>query len=182
MLSFACLGVCCPATTNQAAVSYSVICTNGLKAYCRIQDAKLLFCLQFITCCLMSMGYAARTVGVAGNCFATMLQIYNTKQVQGDAEIGWTLRLFGAAGIAVGILLGGWRLVPVSGLLLQPSNPSLPKQSDGCRAAGTAICHNPHWHVYSPVMVRFVLFRLQDSFHLSVVSFAFAYMCDTAFP
>ena len=61
------------------------------------------------------MGYAAGTVQVAGNCFAHMLHLYKTGEVQGSVELIIHLRLIGAVGMAVGILLGGWRLVPVSG-------------------------------------------------------------------
>lgn len=69
------------------------------------------------------MGHAAETVGFAANCFATTLQIYKTGQVQSDAEIVWHVRLVGAAGMVVGILLGGWRLVPVLGMLHGGSTP-----------------------------------------------------------
>lgn len=71
--------------------------------------------LQLVTCCLLSMGHAAGTVEIAANCFTTMLHIYKTEEVHGSAEIILRLRLIGAVGMALGILVGGWRLVPVSG-------------------------------------------------------------------
>lgn len=80
-------------------------------------------CLQILTCCLLSMGHAAETVGFAANCFVTTLQILKTGQVQSDAEIPWPVRFTGAAGMAVGILLGGWRLVPVLGMSQGGSTP-----------------------------------------------------------
>ena len=61
------------------------------------------------------MGHAAGTVEIAANCFATMLHIYKTEEVHGSAEIILRVRLIGAVGMALGILVGGWRLVPVSG-------------------------------------------------------------------
>lgn len=90
--------------------------------FCHCQ-IKACLCLQFLTCCLLSMGHAAETVGIAANCFAITLQIHRTGEVQSDAEISWHLRLLGAAGMVVGILLAGWRLIPVSGVLLHRSCP-----------------------------------------------------------
>lgn len=69
------------------------------------------------------MGHAAETVGLSANCFVTTLQIYNTGQVQSDAAIPWPVRLTGGAGMVVGILLGGWRLVPVVGMLHEGNTP-----------------------------------------------------------
>ena len=85
-------------------------------------------CLQFITCCLLSMGHAAETVGIAANCFAVTLHIHRTGEVPSDAAINWHLRLVGAFGMVVGILLGGWRLVPVSGMLLPCSSSCCSQQ------------------------------------------------------
>ena len=44
-----------------------------------------------------------------------MLHVYKTETVQADSKIIWRVRLIGAVGMLVGILLGGWRLVPISG-------------------------------------------------------------------
>ena len=69
------------------------------------------------------MGHAAETVGIAANCFAVTLHIHRSGEVQSEADITWHLRLVGAAGMVVGILLGGWRLVPVSGMLPARNTP-----------------------------------------------------------
>ena len=61
------------------------------------------------------MGHAAGTLQVAANGFATMLHIYKTGYVSVDSPITLSLRGIAAAGMALGILLAGWRLVPVSG-------------------------------------------------------------------
>jgi hypothetical protein len=51
----------------------------------------------------------------AANGFATMLQIYKVGYVSQESPINIGLRGIAAVGMALGILLGGWRLVPVSG-------------------------------------------------------------------
>ena len=51
----------------------------------------------------------------AANGFATMLQIYKVEYVSQESPINIGLRGIAAVGMALGILLGGWRLVPVSG-------------------------------------------------------------------
>ena len=61
------------------------------------------------------MGHAAGTLQVAANGFATMLHIYTTGYVSVDSPITLALRGVAAVGMALGILLAGWRLVPVSG-------------------------------------------------------------------
>ena len=51
----------------------------------------------------------------AANGFATMLHIYQAEYVSQESPINIRLRGIAAFGMALGILLGGWRLVPVSG-------------------------------------------------------------------
>jgi phosphate/sulfate permease len=51
----------------------------------------------------------------AANGFATMLQVYKVEYVSPESPINIRLRGIAALGMALGILLGGWRLVPVSG-------------------------------------------------------------------
>ncbi len=51
----------------------------------------------------------------AANGFATMLQVYKVEYVSSESPINIGLRGIAAVGMALGILLGGWRLVPVSG-------------------------------------------------------------------
>lgn len=72
--------------------------------------------MQLVTCCLLSMGHAASTVQIAASGFATMLQIYKDGYVGPDSPINLRLRGIAALGMALGILFGGWRLVPVSGV------------------------------------------------------------------
>ena len=50
----------------------------------------------------------------AANGFATMLQIYKVEHVSSESPINIGLRAIAAVGMALGILLGGWQLVPVS--------------------------------------------------------------------
>ena len=51
----------------------------------------------------------------AANGFATMLHIYKVEYVSSESPINIGLRGIAALGMALGTLLGGWRLVPVSG-------------------------------------------------------------------
>ena len=129
----------------QADGSNTFLCTWG----CHCQT-KAFICLQFITCCLLSMGHAAETVGIAANCFAITLQIHRSGEVQSDAEITWHLRLLGAAGMVVGMLLGGWRLVPVSGMFLQSSYPYCSIKHSACTCFITSVTQhkNSLWDEY----------------------------------
>ncbi|KAL0025852.1 hypothetical protein WJX79_006740 [Trebouxia sp. C0005] len=79
--------------------------------------------LQLVTCCLLSVGHAAGTMQTAANGFATMLQIYKAEYVSQESPINIRLRGIAALGMALGILLGGWRLVPVSGVQLAKMSP-----------------------------------------------------------
>ncbi|KAA6420536.1 MAG: hypothetical protein FRX49_09697 [Trebouxia sp. A1-2] len=64
-----------------------------------------------------------RTMQTAANGFATMLQIYKAEYVSQESPINIRLRGIAALGMALGILLGGWRLVPVSGVQLAKMSP-----------------------------------------------------------
>ncbi|DBA79747.1 hypothetical protein WJX77_003194 [Trebouxia sp. C0004] len=79
--------------------------------------------VQLVTCCLLSAGHAAGTMQTAANGFATMLQIYKLEYVSSESPISVGLRGIAALGMALGILLGGWRLVPVSGVQLAKMSP-----------------------------------------------------------
>ncbi|DBB04960.1 TPA: hypothetical protein ACH3X3_010239 [Trebouxia sp. C0006] len=79
--------------------------------------------MQLVTCCLLSAGHAAGTMQTAANGFATMLQIYKVEYVSQESPINIGLRGIAAVGMALGILLGGWRLVPVSGVQLAKMSP-----------------------------------------------------------
>jgi len=72
--------------------------------------------MHIITCCLLSMGHAAGTVQIAANSFATMVHVYQMGYVSSESPISTFMRGIAALGMALGILLGGWRLVPVSGV------------------------------------------------------------------
>ena len=63
------------------------------------------------------MGHGAVTFNRAVSTFASILQIGKIRSVTASAPVPLEMRFIGAAGIAISILLLGWRLVPVTGLL-----------------------------------------------------------------
>ena len=71
--------------------------------------------LQLFTCCLLSVGQAAASVQIAANSMAIMLAIYKQEAVSLESPITSRLRTIAGVGMALGTLLAGWRLVPVSG-------------------------------------------------------------------
>ena len=71
--------------------------------------------LQLFTCCLLSVGQATASVQIAANSMAIMLSIYQQETVNLESPITIRLRAISGVGMALGTLLAGWRLVPVSG-------------------------------------------------------------------
>ena len=61
------------------------------------------------------MGHAAASVQTVANAFAVMLAIYKTGNVSLESPLNSKIRAIVAVGMALGILLAGWRMVPVSG-------------------------------------------------------------------
>lgn len=74
--------------------------------------------VQLISCGLLSVGHGAVTLNRAVRCFATVLHIGKTYSVTATAPVPLALRCFGAVGIAISIILFGWRFVPMSGQFL----------------------------------------------------------------
>ena len=64
------------------------------------------------------MGHGAATFNSSVTCFAAILQFSKTYAVTTSAPVPLHMRLAGAAGLVLGIVLSGWRLVPAAGLLV----------------------------------------------------------------
>lgn len=62
------------------------------------------------------MGHGAATFNYSVNCFASILHFSKTYSVTANAPVPLHLRFTGAAGIMLGILFAGWRLVPAAGM------------------------------------------------------------------
>lgn len=82
-------------------------------------------CLQTWTCALLSMGHGAATFNSAVTCFAIMLNFGKTYSVTASSPIPLHLRIVGGVAVALGVVVGGWLLVPVSGMVALPQLSSL---------------------------------------------------------
>ena len=99
------------------------------------------------------MGHAAASVQTVANAFAVMLAIYKTGNVSLESPLNSKIRAIVAVGMALGILLAGWRMVPVSGksCLMHAG-----QQQDRTWASHT-------WHLCHQRLIIFILMML-DTF------------------